>query len=421
MGLEGFEPPTSWFVGFNGLVWKVQEQISKAKMAESKKRKYEVIDRYGDIAIEILGGSYQLRWSYGGRQYSRIAGKICPEGLKVARAKAQIINSDILMERFDTTLHKYFPPRQATAEHKATTEPLNLIKIWERYKIAKKKLVAATTQKGDWREVDRALATVKPEALEFSAAAATFFLGELLDRYASSTTRKILENIRAANFWAIDEELVTKNFYSRLFKNLPRSQKSGRSRKCFEKSEIEQILTAFTNDEFRSKFSVHSHSYYRGYAEFLALTGFRPEEAIALNWSNIKNSEIIVARAYSQGILKSTKTYETRSFPINSQLANLLKSLPNSSDLVFPSVEGGYIDQQRFNERYWKPIVRGLVIAGKVSEYLPTNNLRHSWITRMLRSGLDIATVARLAGNKPDTIMKHYLAAQTKDLILPEL
>lgn len=381
-------------------------------------RKFEVIDRYGDIAIEIYGGSYKLRWSIGRRQYSRTVGKICPEALKVARAKAQIINSDILMERFDPTLQTYFSRLGREAAPK--TEELNLTKLWERYKIAKKKLVAATTQKGDWREVDRALAAVKPQTLEFTASAATLFLADLLDRYTASTTRKVLENIRAANYWAIEEELLSKNFYSRLFKNIPKSQKSGRSRKCFEKSEIEHILAAFTSNEFCSKFSVRSHSYYRGYVEFLALTGFRPEEAIALTWADVRNGEIIVSRAYSQGILKSTKTYEARSFPINSQLAQLLTSLPKAQNLVFPSAEGGYITQQNFNERYWKPIVKQLVAKGKISEYLPTNNLRHSWITRMLRSGLDIATVARLAGNKPDTIMKHYLAAKTQDLVLPE-
>jgi site-specific recombinase XerD len=87
---------------------------------------------------------------------------------------------------------------------------------------------------------------------------------------------------------------------------------------------------------------------------------------------------------------------------------------------VFPSPEGTYINQHNFGERYWKAIVKKLVVAGKVGEYLPTYNLRHSWITRMLRDGLDIATVAKLAGNKPDTIMKHYLAAKTQDLVLPE-
>ena len=300
---------------------------------------------------------------------------------------------------------------------------LNLLLLWQRYKAAKAQLVAPTTQKGDWPEVDRALralAAFSPECLEFTASSASAFLVELLEMYAASTVRKVLLYARAANCWAIEEELLIKNFYSRLFKSIPKSQKSGRSRKCFEKAEIEHILAAFANNEFVSKFSVHLHSHYQGYVEFLALTGFRPEEAIALCWSDIKNSRIIVSRAYSQGILKETKTYESRNFPVNSQLSKLLQSLPRTQNLVFPSPEGGYINQHNFSERYWKPIVKKLVAAGKVSEYLPSYNLRHSWITRMLRSGLDIATVARLAGNKPDTIMKHYLAARTQDLVLPE-
>ena len=298
---------------------------------------------------------------------------------------------------------------------------LNLLLLWQRYKIAKAQLVAPTTQKGDWPEVDRALNFVSPECLKFTASSASLFLAELLERYAASTVRKVLLYARAANCWAIEEELLAKNFYSRLFKSIPKSQRSGRSGKCFEKVEIEYILAAFASNEFCSKFSVHFHSHYRGYVEFLVLTGFRPEEAIALEWSDIKNDRIIVSRAYSQGILKTTKTYDARTFPVNSQLSKLLEGLPRTQNLVFPSAEGGYINQHNFGERYWKPIVKKLVATEKVGEYLPTYNLRHSWITRMLRSDLDIATVARLAGNKPDTIMKHYLAAQTKDLILPEL
>src|SRR4028119_1474511 len=297
---------------------------------------------------------------------------------------------------------------------------LNLLLLWQRYKVAKAQLVAPTTQKGDWSEVDRALNFVSPQCLEFTATSASLLLAELLERYAASTVRKVLENIRATNYWAIEEELLTKNFYSRLFKKIPKSQKSGRSCKCFEKHEIEEILAVFASNEFVSKFSVHPHSHYRGYVEFLALTGFRPEEAIALAWSDIKNSQIIVSRAYSQGILKSTKTYESRNFPVNSQLSNLLQKLPRTQNLVFPSPEGGYINQHNFGERYWKPIVKKLGATGKVSEILPPNNPRHSWITRMRRSELDIATVAKLAGNKPDTIMKHYVAARTQDLVLPE-
>jgi len=383
-----------------------------------KTHKNGLSERIGEIAIEIRGGSYRLRWTTGGRRYSRTIGKVCAEALKVARAKAQEIYSDILWGRFDSSLQKYFGESKVEVVDKPTN--LNLLLLWQRYKIAKAQLVAPTTQKGDWPEVDRALNFVSPECLEFSVTSASLLLAELLERYAISTVRKVLLYARAANHWAIEEELLTKNFYSRLFKKIPKSQKSDRSCKCFEKHEIEHILVAFASNEFVSKFSVFPHSHYRGYVEFLALTGFRPEEAIALQWNDIKNNQIIVSRAYSQGILKSTKTYEARTFPVNSQLGDLLQSLPRTQNLVFSSPEGGYINQHNFGERYWKPIVKKLVVAGKLSEYLPTYNLRHSWITRMLRSGLDIATVAKLAGNKPDTIMKHYLAARTQDLVLPE-
>src|SRR4028118_129333 len=105
---------------------------------------------------------------------------------------------------------------------------LNLLLLWQRYKFAKKNLVAATTQKGDWPEVDRALNFVSPECLEFSASSATLLLVELLERYAASTARKILLYARASNHWAIEEELLTKKFYSRLFKSIPKSQKTGR-------------------------------------------------------------------------------------------------------------------------------------------------------------------------------------------------
>jgi len=317
------------------------------------------------------------------------------------------------LQRLLTQLSQHLQPVEKSSE-------LNLFLLWQRYKVAKKNLVAATTQKGDWLEVDRALGAVSSECLKFTASSASLFLAELLERYAGSTTRKILLYARAANLWAIEEEFLAKNFYSRLFKAIPKSQRSGRTCKCFEKNEIQCILAAFASNEFCSKFSVFPHSHYRGYVEFLALTGFRPEEAIALEWSDIKNSRIIVSRAYSQGILKETKTYEARTFPVNAQLDKLLKSLPRTRHLVFPAPEGSYINQHNFGERYWKPIVKKLVSAGKVGEYLPTYNLRHSWITRMLRSDLDIATVAKLAGNKPDTIMKHYLAAKAQDLVLPE-
>lgn len=40
-------------------------------------------------------------------------------------------------------------------------------------------------------------------------------------------------------------------------------------------------------------------------------------------------------------------------------------------------------------------------------------NLRHSFVTRLVREGLDVATITKLVGNSPKMIFDHYLSANT--------
>jgi integrase len=89
-------------------------------------------------------------------------------------------------------------------------------------------------------------------------------------------------------------------------------------------------------------------------------------------------------------------------------------------NLMFPSVELVYVNQGNWRSRYWKPVVDGLVKQGKVDKYLKPYCLRHSFITRLIREGVDIATVASLSGNGSKVILDKYLASK-KDFDLPEL
>ncbi|MCU0544685.1 MAG: tyrosine-type recombinase/integrase [Oscillatoriaceae cyanobacterium Prado104] len=174
-------------------------------------------------------------------------------------------------------------------------------------------------------------------------------------------------------------------------------------------------------------FESQKYGTYGYYVGFLALTGFRPEEAIALTWDDLKQNEkgsyIRVNKAHSKGELKATKTYDSRLFPCNVQLSEFISKIPkisNKNNLVFPSNRKDYIDQHNFLSRYWHPVVWELFDRGEISQYLPCYNLRHSFITRLVRDGIDPATVAKLAGNSPEIIMKHYLSARN-DVVLPEL
>ncbi len=118
-----------------------------------------------------------------------------------------------------------------------------------------------------------------------------------------------------------------------------------------------------------------------------------------------------------------TKTKEIRLFPCNKQLKDVIESIPkkeNPDNLLFSSVEGGYLIHNNFREDNWRVVLKGLVKDKKVEKYLKPYALRHSFITRLVREGVDIKTVATLSGNSVQTIIKHYLAAQ-HDFDLPEL
>lgn len=63
--------------------------------------------------------------------------------------------------------------------------------------------------------------------------------------------------------------------------------------------------------------------------------------------------------------------------------------------------------------------MESLVKAGKVERYLPQYNIRHTCITLALKNGLDAKDVARLVGNSPESIYRHY-AGNKRELFVPE-
>lgn len=375
-----------------------------------------VFKKFGDVSIEVVKGNYRLRWRALGRRFCLAIGKADTDAARiVAEARAQEINADILFGRFDESLAKY---SQVHADRIAAAKiGPDLREIWEKYKVHQKYRAAKTTQKDNWRTVDRCLDKLTPEQLLLDRS--ELVLPKLLQFYAPGTIRRALADLNAACNWATETKLIQTNPYRKLTKQLPKNRSGDRSREVFSTAEIKKILVAFRTDK--------AAAFYANYIELLALTGFRPEEAIAITWDDLTAGEngklsIRVNKAHSKGELQTTKTGERRDFPCNPQLTKFLTGLPkvsNLHNLIFPSPQGNYIDQHNFRSRYWLPIVRELAAQKKIKQYLPCYNLRHSFITRLVREGLDVATIAKLAGNSPKMIFDHYLSANT-DLELPE-
>ena len=182
----------------------------------------------GKVNVNKDRNNYKLRWSYQGRRYSLSIGVVSQESLKAAKAKAKLIESDILFDRFDTSLGKYSIKYQKQAQAET------LLTTWEQYKELNSKRVALTTQKNCWAQVDRCLAKVNNKEL-FDLSKADELVNELLNHYSPGTLKRVLISLNAA----------ADGCYYKLNK-LPKTNKP--IIECFSDGEIKAVIEAFDSN-----------------------------------------------------------------------------------------------------------------------------------------------------------------------------
>lgn len=367
--------------------------------------------KIGRVSVSVnRDNSIRIRFTYPkGTRHDFVLTTYTNEGWVKALRLAQTINADIELEQFDNTLVKYGSKKSQTLE--ISQKQPNLIEIWERYKELNKYRIALTTQKYLWRDCDRYLSRVDKKLLTLDKAPE--FLAHLQTKYAVSTISTLF---RSCLNPAVNQ-VVSENPFRKLI--IPKHPKT--PNQCYETWEIKEILRAFKENTYRDVQSPYYHSYYYAYVSFLALTGCRPEEAICLTYEDIKKNYIRFSKAYSKGILLPyTKTKEIRMFPCNEQLTFLLTNIPRTSTLLFPSVKGKYINHSNWRKRNWVKVIQGLRADGILEEYYKPYSLRHSFVTRLIREGYDIKTVAALSGHSFKTLLSHYLVIN-EDIDIPEL
>lgn len=407
---------------------------------------YRKKTKIGKVTIEEHCGYFRLRFTYPAKHRHELkVSKISEEGFATATKRARQINADIENDCFDFDYIRYKPNggaktlnvvKDIVEESKIENTPLivndpesqpapeiiNITAIWNQYKETNKLIVGKTTQLSTWKQTDNCLGKVSEEALNINNN--DQLVSELLTLYSVGTLERVFANLKAACNEAIRAKVIGENPF--VGRKLPKRAKS--KIECYESDEIKVILEAFKSDEYMSKYARIPHSYYYHYIKFCALTFCRPEDAIALTWNDIRTRSngtfISFTKAHSRGILKDSKTHEIRLFKCNKELVDFIKTIPrrkNDHNILFPTPRTkSYMDQRSWGRDLWKPVVSKIVADGRLYKYLKFYSLRHSGITRLVRAGIDIATIARLAGTSPEMIMKNYLAARD-NIDLPNL
>lgn len=130
-------------------------------------------------------------------------------------------------------------------------------------------------------------------------------------------------------------------------------------------------------------------------ARFLALTGWRSGEALALRWQEVD----LVRRTAA---LADTKTGRSMR-PLSHAACDVMRELPRTGDLAFPSTRSN-VRMTGFR-KLWNRIAKLGALPADVTPHV----LRHSFASLAADIGYSEPTIAALVGHKGHTITSRYV------------
>jgi integrase len=234
------------------------------------------------------------------------------------------------------------------------------------------------------------------------------FVKHVADRgVAANTVRLALAPVKAVLATAVEDGLIRWNPSTgvRLATGVNRDQ--------------DERVKAPTVDEYR-KLLGKLPPENRLLVEFLAHTGVRIGECLALRWSDVDfggRRVRIRRRLYRGGFAPPKSRYGRREIPLTDGMSRRLWELRKTTggkdtEPVFASSTGGYLDPGNLHGRVLKPAARSAGIG-----WLGFHSLRHFCATSLFRNGLNAAQVQRWLGHhSPTFTIATYVHLLPEDL-----
>ena len=395
----------------------------------------------GCLRLQFTSSVSQKFWGKK-QKYKSLKLKDTTENRAVAENIAYKARQDIYNDNFDASLKRYNPLALQESSKQINSKIPTLIELYLQYIEAVKK---SDLTKGSYKFKygGSYLNLIKPCADADIIQDSVLIFDTIKTSTTPNTTQDLLNILFNLLEWCKRRNVVKKetyNPYKDYIQDIPGKSKRQKppahiieqnldskdsDYKGFLPQEAEAIIESFANRGTTPKL------YYR-LVQFLFLTGCRPSEAIGLQWDDISENctSITFRHAYCMYTkeLKGGKNAryegkEKRLFPCGEKLQNLLLEIkedtPNPVNFVFLTIKDKPISWQKFvnswtgwhNEcRKTNGVLEVLAREGKIRFYLKPYATRHSFITWQLKAGMTPANVAKLVGNSPEMIYKHYVS-----------
>lgn len=222
-------------------------------------------------------------------------------------------------------------------------------------------------------------------------------------KHAPVTVSKLNCAVRTCVNYAIDDDIVTKNFTN----NVKVAANKNRKRKVeyLTMKEIQQLRNATLD-------GINCHSVSR-YMIYLAIyTGMRKGEIQALTWNDIDfiHNTISINKSWDDltKTLKPTKTASSnRVIPVNPEVLNRLRDLKaNHSTMVFRNVQGNIPTSTALNK-----CLRSIMSSvGIEKQGFHFHSLRHVHVAYLLAKGVDIYGISKRLGHANISITQNTYA-----------
>jgi integrase len=163
------------------------------------------------------------------------------------------------------------------------------------------------------------------------------------------------------------------------------------------------IVTPHEVEAIRSHLASPVH---RLLVSVIGYAGLRPQEALALNWTDIVHGHIQVKKARQRdGTIDRPKSKAGyRMVPMIRQLQEEIESLRQPSGFIFPADRSvAPMDWHNWSSRYFRPALEAAGLS------MTPYDLRHAYASLMIQAGESVVTVAaRMGHSRPSMTLDVY-------------
>jgi integrase len=332
--------------------------------------------------------------------------------LDIVRGRREIIQRDIALNRFDSTLESY---KFGTPRIKEPVQKISLGQLWSKYLNFKSQQLELSTLQVDYKNITKIISELPSQSLNDAAKIRDY----LLKQYSYHTAWKCLAAFSRCCKWGVDSEFIENNPFEKIQIPKPKKKSNEDEIKAYTLEQRDLIIAAFESHPI--------YSHHASLIKFLFWSGCRPGEAFALTWGDVSPdcTRITISKSFSSRakVLKGTKNNKRRVFPCKSgsKLQSLLLAIRpdcvNPQSFLFTSKSGQRMNL-RILEKSWKGynlgkgydykgVVTRLAEKGKVP-YLKIYSTRHTFATWAIASGASPEKVAYWLGDHVATVLKYY-------------